>query len=82
MARWVASKLQFQLVLPGIHLEFNDDFRLGVEQIEKLQNKAIVEGPNAEHFVVLDGQRKTLKFLWPLFEKRVHQSLTQNLLSY
>jgi hypothetical protein len=67
-----SSKAQFQLISPVIHPEFSDDFMLGIERIEKLQNKAITEGPNAEHFVVMDGQKKALKFSWPLFEKRVH----------
>lgn len=65
------SKAQFQLVSPALHPEFNDDFNVGIEHIESLQNKAITEGPNAEHFIVFDGQRKGLKFSWPLFEKRV-----------
>jgi hypothetical protein len=68
------SKIQFQLVPPAIHPEFTEDFTLGIERIEKLQNKAITEGPTAEHFVILDGQKKGLKFSWPLFEKRVRPS--------
>jgi hypothetical protein len=51
---------------------------LGIERIEKLQNKAISEGPSAEHFVVMDGQKKALKFSWPLFEKRVRVSFYSN----
>lgn len=66
-----SSKVQFQLITPVVHPEFADDFVLGIEHIEKLQNKAITEGPSAEHFVVMDGQKKALKFSWPLFEKRV-----------
>jgi hypothetical protein len=70
-----SSKAQFQLVPPlaTVHPEFNNDFNLGMEHIETLQNKAITDGPNAEHFVVSDGQVKALKFTWPLFEKRVRR---------
>ena len=65
------SKAQFQLVSPALQPEFNNDFKVRIEHIKSLHNKAIMEGPNTEHFVVLDGQRKALKFSWPLFEKRV-----------
>jgi hypothetical protein len=66
-----SSKVQFQLVQPVTHPEFSDDFKLGIERIERLQTKAISEGPNPEHFVISDGRTKALKFSWPMFEKRV-----------
>jgi hypothetical protein len=69
------SKAQFQLISPVVHPEFSDDFKLGLEHIENLQNKAITEGPKPEHFVVSDGHAKALKFTWPLFEKRVRNFL-------
>jgi len=74
------SKVQFQLTSPETHQEFSNDFKIGIEKIESLQNKAIVEGSSAEHFVVLDGQRKALKFSWPLFEKRVRHLFIWSLL--
>ena len=67
------SKVQFLLVPPVIHPDFVDDFNIAVEHIERLQDKAITEGPGGEHFIILDGRNKALKFSWPLFEKRVCQ---------
>ena len=66
-----SSKAQFQLAPPVDLPDFSIDFNLGVEHVEKLQNKAVTEGPNGEHFIVLDERSKALKFSWPLFEKRV-----------
>ena len=65
------SKAQFQLVPPSHFPEFGVDFGHGIKHIEAIQKKAITEGPPAEHFVVMDGTKKGLKFSWPLFEKRV-----------
>lgn len=65
------SKAQFQLVSPVDHTDFGEDFKHGVERIERLQGKAVTEGPHAEHFVVVEGHTKGLRFSSPLFEKRV-----------
>jgi hypothetical protein len=70
------SKLQFQLISPEVHPEFIDDFKLGLERVEKLQNKVITDGPDGEHFIVSDGRTRALKFSWPLFEKRVCTSFS------
>ena len=56
-----ASKAQFQIVSPIVHPEFSDDLKLALEHIERLQKKAITEGPNREHFVVTDGQANIRK---------------------
>ena len=66
------SKLQFQLVPPSRHPEFEDDFNRGVKVLEILQKIACKDGPEPEHFVVTDGGKKALKFSSPLFEKRVN----------
>ena len=66
------SKLQFQLVPPSRHPEFEDDFNRGVKVLESLQKIACKDGPEPEHFVVTDGGKKALKFSSPLFEKRVN----------
>lgn len=65
------SKAQFQIVSPTVHQEFDADFGHGIKNIETLQRQVIKEGPDAEHFIVNDGQKRALKFSWPLFEKRV-----------
>jgi hypothetical protein len=70
------SKMQFQLIAPTAHPEFLADFDTSIQRIESLQKKAITEGPKAEHFVVIDGHQKALKFSWPLFEKRVRTCFT------
>ena len=70
------SKAQFQLISPTLHPEFDINFNRGIAQIETIQTMAIKDGPAAEHFLVSDGQKRALKFSWPLFEKRVCQNLT------
>ena len=65
------SKLQFQLIPPSLHPDFEEDFNRGIKNIESLQKLACKDGPGAEHFVVTDGGKRGLKFSSPLFEKRV-----------
>ena len=65
------SKVQFQLVSPALHPEFDADFKRGVKNLEAIQKMAYKEGPAAEHLIIVEAGRKALKFSWPLFEKRV-----------
>jgi hypothetical protein len=65
------SKAQFQLVAPTVHPKFEGDFNHGIKNMETIQNMACKDGPGAEHFIIMDGGKKNLKFSWPLFEKRV-----------
>ena len=65
------SKIQFQLVAPSLHWEFEDDFNHGTKILESLQKIACKERPGPEHFVVNDGGKRALKISSPLFEKRV-----------
>lgn len=65
------AKVQFQLVSPTFHPEFDGDFKLAIGRIQALQGMVINEGPGAEHFIVKDGWKEGLKFSSPLFEKRV-----------
>ena len=69
------SKAQFQIVSPTDYPQLNADFDQGTEHIRSLQRSIIKEGPDAEHFVVMDGLKTALKFSWPLFEKRVKHNL-------
>ena len=65
------SKVQFQLVPPSLHPEFEDDFNRGIKILESLLKIACKDGPGPEHFMISDGGKKALKFSSPLFEKRV-----------
>ncbi|KAF8815383.1 hypothetical protein BYT27DRAFT_7333929 [Phlegmacium glaucopus] len=65
-----ASKAQFMLTAPPVDGVFNVDFKLGIEHLEKIQNKAVLEGNKPQHFIVVDGEQTGMKFSWPLFEKR------------
>ena len=68
------SKAQFQLIAPTDHPEFEDDFNRGIKNLDTIQKMAVKEGPSPEHFIVMDGIKKALKFSWPLFGKRVRVS--------
>ncbi|KAF8803423.1 hypothetical protein BYT27DRAFT_7340892 [Phlegmacium glaucopus] len=67
-----ACKAQFQLISPNHHADFKSDFKLGIENIENLQMKAVTEGATPQYFIVFDGtnKEKAFRFSWPLFEKR------------
>ena len=69
------SKAQFQIIAPTDYPQLNADFDQGTEHLRTLQRSIIKEGPDPEHFVVMDGLRPALKFSWPLFEKRVSLNL-------
>ncbi|KAF8798368.1 hypothetical protein BYT27DRAFT_7343617 [Phlegmacium glaucopus] len=64
------AKAQFMLVAPSADGIFHSDFKTGIERIERIQNKAVSEGPHPQYFIVTDGDQTGLKFSWPLFEKR------------
>ena len=76
------SKVQFQLVSPIVHSDFDADFNRGICHIESLQKHAIQEGPEGEHFIVADGQHRALRFSSPLFEKRVSNCISIRLLLF
>jgi hypothetical protein len=70
------SKLQFQLLTPTLDPDLEADFDLGLNQIEHLQERAIMGGSRPECFVVVhnqtgDGVIKAFEFSWPLFADRV-----------
>ena len=74
-----SSKIQFQLIAPTSHPEFEIDFGHAINRIVSIQKKTIKEGPPAEHFVVTDGIKPALKFSWPIFEKRVRHHVSSAL---
>lgn len=55
------SKVQFLLVAPTSHPDFETDFATSLDRIETIQRKAIKEGPSAEHFIVSDGINRAFK---------------------
>ena len=65
------SKVQFLLVVPTSHPDFETDFATSLNHIKTIQRKAIKEGPSTEHFIVSDRINRAFKLSWPIFEKRV-----------
>jgi hypothetical protein len=66
-----SSKLQFQIVAPASHPDLKNDFDIGINHIDQVEARAIMQGPKCEHFVVKNSYQKALRFSWPLFEKQV-----------